>query len=381
MVIRVEDAPVIRNGIDTSLPVVINIDEKATAVAEEYTTESILKSVIFTNGQSIGEKSNMATCYRNKVSDNEKLLKMWNDFVNIICIINAKEIDSAKTQVRVRTPKHIQKYARPFPYFMRYAKSYYKGLKNFNTAMSNMNCLCYDIERWQEALLSKRPKDADRDFDHRIYMDNSVEIDGDTLSKLKSVYNEYRDFISAKKSLKKIKKNQWVQREVNKKKKERDNSDESKLFRYFNRLYNYERGMETEKKEYKNKYAELKHKCEKIVPDVYKRHYVRCPIGGLRKPVPLRWKDSYDGCRDVIIKDSEPQCPHCGEMPYSYEQCVFCGQRFVQDGKTEEMSQPPEEERMDCLFCGGKETMKGYRAKINGHFHGKCEKCGAVVMS
>lgn len=267
LVIRVEDAPVIRNGIDTSLPVVINIDEKATAVAEEYTTESILKSVIFTNGQSIGEKSNMATCYRNKVSDNEKLLKMWDDFVNIICIINAKEIDSAKTQVRVRTPKHIQKYARPFPYFMRYAKSYYKGLKNFNTAMSNMNCLCYDIERWQEALLSKRPKDADRDFDHRIYMDNSVEIDGDTMSKLKSVYNEYRDFISAKKSLKKIKKNQWVQREVNKKKKERDNTDESKLFRYFNRLYNYERGMETDKKEYKNKYAELKHKCEKIVPD------------------------------------------------------------------------------------------------------------------
>ena len=108
--------------------------------------------------------------------------------------------------------------------------------------------------------------------------------------------------------------------------------------------------------------------------------YVRCPIGGLRKPVPLSWKDSYDGCRDVIIKDSDPVCPHCGEMPYSYEQCVFCGQRFVQDEKIEEMSEPPEEETIDCLLCGGEGTMKGYRAKVNGHFHGKCEKCGAVMM-
>ena len=85
--------------------------------------------------------------------------------------------------------------------------------------------------------------------------------------------------------------------------------------------------------------------------------------------------------RDVIVKGGDPVCPHCGEMPYSYERCVFCGQRFVQDEKTEEMSQLPEEESTDCLFCGGKETMKGYRTKINGHFHGKCEKCGAVMMS
>lgn len=109
--------------------------------------------------------------------------------------------------------------------------------------------------------------------------------------------------------------------------------------------------------------------------------YIRCPIGGLRKPVPLLWVDSYDGMRDIIVKNSEPQCPHCGEMPYSYERCKFCGQRFVQDEKTEEMSQPPEEEVVDCLMCGGKKTMKGYRTKINNHFHGKCEKCGAVMIS
>jgi hypothetical protein len=31
---------------------------------------------------------------------------------------------------------------------------------------------------------------------------------------------------------------------------------------------------------------------------------------------------------DTIIPDGEPVCPICGEMPYSVEQCVFCGQRF-----------------------------------------------------
>lgn len=64
--------------------------------------------------------------------------------------------------------------------------------------------------------------------------------------------------------------------------------------------------------------------------------YIRCPIGRLRKPVPLEWKDSYDGMCDKIIPNGEPVCPHCGEMPYSYEQCVFCGQRFVQDDNTKE---------------------------------------------
>lgn len=108
--------------------------------------------------------------------------------------------------------------------------------------------------------------------------------------------------------------------------------------------------------------------------------HIRCPIGGLRKPVPLEWVDSFDGMTDKIIPNSEPRCPHCGEMPYSTEQCVFCGQRFVQDGQRRREAEPPKVETMDCFICGGEGTMKGCRAKINGHFHGKCEKCEAVMM-
>lgn len=63
--------------------------------------------------------------------------------------------------------------------------------------------------------------------------------------------------------------------------------------------------------------------------------FIRCPIGGLRKPVALSWEDDYDVMHDRIVKNAVPICPHCGEMPYSYKQCVFCGQRFLQDEKTE----------------------------------------------
>lgn len=108
--------------------------------------------------------------------------------------------------------------------------------------------------------------------------------------------------------------------------------------------------------------------------------HIRRPIGKLRKPVPLNWVDSFDGMRDIIIPNSEPRCPHCGEMPYSYIECTFCGQRFVQDEKTRIAAKPPKEEKTDCFICGGKDTIKGHRAKVNGHFHGKCEKCGATII-
>ena len=110
------------------------------------------------------------------------------------------------------------------------------------------------------------------------------------------------------------------------------------------------------------------------------RDYIICPIGGLRNPVPLEWKDSFDGMRDKIIPNGEPVCPHCGEMPYSTEQCVFCGQRFIKDKQMEEFEEPSETERTHCIMCGGANSVVGTRAKINGHFHGKCEKCGAVLM-
>ena len=94
---------------------------------------------------------------------------------------------------------------------------------------------------------------------------------------------------------------------------------------------------------------------------------------GKAEAVQLRWTDDYDGGR-------VPECPSCGQMPYSLERCIFCGQKFLPDALTEELSKPPEEVRMDCPSCGGENTLVGARARSNGHFHGRCTACGCVVM-
>lgn len=72
-----------------------------------------------------------------------------------------------------------------------------------------------------------------------------------------------------------------------------------------------------------------------------------------------------------------PMCPVCGEMPYSTEQCHWCGQRFIQDKEVEEYSKPLTKE-MNCMSCGKKVIANV--SKYNGHIHYSCE-CGCNIMS
>lgn len=106
--------------------------------------------------------------------------------------------------------------------------------------------------------------------------------------------------------------------------------------------------------------------CEYQPPDDEKPN-------GKAAPRPIEWALDYGG-------GVYPQCPACGEMPYSLYRCTFCGQRFIKDERAIEWEKPPEEVALNCFVCGGKGTMKGTRARSNGHFHGKCEKCGAVMV-
>lgn len=72
-----------------------------------------------------------------------------------------------------------------------------------------------------------------------------------------------------------------------------------------------------------------------------------------------------------------PKCPICGEMPYSTEQCHWCGQRFVQDKEVEEYSKPLTKP-FKCPSCG---TMGVANvSKYNGHKHFRCKKCGCAFM-
>lgn len=88
---------------------------------------------------------------------------------------------------------------------------------------------------------------------------------------------------------------------------------------------------------------------------------------------PVKLPIVFDGYGNI------PECPVCGEMPYSTEQCHWCGQRFIQDAEIEEYNKP-DKGTMDCFQCGGKGTVEFVRSKYNGHKHGECKKCGMRFM-
>lgn len=72
-----------------------------------------------------------------------------------------------------------------------------------------------------------------------------------------------------------------------------------------------------------------------------------------------------------------PKCPVCGEMPYSTEQCHWCGQRFIQSEEVVEYSKPLTKPFI-CPSCGTKGTANV--SKYNGHKHFRCKKCGLSFM-
>ncbi len=72
-----------------------------------------------------------------------------------------------------------------------------------------------------------------------------------------------------------------------------------------------------------------------------------------------------------------PECPVCGEMPYSTEQCHWCGQHFIQDEETTDYAKP-ETKELSCFRCG--EKVIANISKYNGHISYQCSHCGISIM-
>lgn len=80
---------------------------------------------------------------------------------------------------------------------------------------------------------------------------------------------------------------------------------------------------------------------------------------GKLPPKALKWEPSY-------WNGIEPVCPSCGEMPYSYERCVFCGQKLIntrEEREPEYKGATVVKPTSDCGF-----------AQL------RCDKCGEIIL-
>lgn len=164
---------IMMEGVDREAPIVLDMEDKITALAEPDTKESRLALVLRTINSLIGEISNAASSYWGKMPRDPAVKKKYEEYVDLLSILNGKAIDCAKTGVIYPIPKHIAKYSKPLPYFMKYASDYYMGLSKFSHANSNMNRLCKDIEHWCK---TERYTSGARDFDYHIMVDEAIEV-------------------------------------------------------------------------------------------------------------------------------------------------------------------------------------------------------------
>lgn len=177
----------VKSGIDRSAITVMDVDDKITCLSEIDNQKNKLAVILRTMKNLIGEYSNYASAYHNKTPKTEEQRKLYENYVSIIAVCTGKSIDFSKTGVLFPMPRNISKYGRPLPYFMGYRDQYYKRQK-LSKAYSNMNRLCYKIEKWERQFRWKRTYS---DFDYNIMIDNTIETDEFIYSQIEQLFIEF----------------------------------------------------------------------------------------------------------------------------------------------------------------------------------------------
>ena len=87
------NSDIIKSGINRNLPIVIDMEDKVTALKEEINTDNIIECTIRSMTSLVGESSNCATCYHNKSPRTDEQRKKYLEYINILSIVNGKAID------------------------------------------------------------------------------------------------------------------------------------------------------------------------------------------------------------------------------------------------------------------------------------------------
>ncbi|WP_312369101.1 RNA dependent RNA polymerase [Lachnoclostridium sp.] len=170
--------PIIVNSI-ISKPIIIDIDDKATAISKPYSLENITDYEVMTRDNRIGEITNVATSISNKYTDNPEIRKQYSDYISLLRIYQGKEIDFLKTGYRWQMSKALRNHSTQLPWFLLYnypkKLETYEKLKDKNKNIKNpedkiklnsyhspspMNELCEYVCDWEKK---------------RLLSDNSIE--------------------------------------------------------------------------------------------------------------------------------------------------------------------------------------------------------------
>lgn len=71
---------------------------------------------------------------------------------------------------------------------MKYKGNQYAKYKKLSRSLSNMNRLCYDLERWDKDIRFKRTYE---DFDYKIMIDNSISMDNEMFNSIEEIFLEF----------------------------------------------------------------------------------------------------------------------------------------------------------------------------------------------
>lgn len=84
--------PVIMSGVDRNASVVIDVEDKVTALKEEYNIQNRTNCIIRSLRSSIGEISNYASAYHNKAPKTQEQKKRYEGYVDLLSVVNGKAI-------------------------------------------------------------------------------------------------------------------------------------------------------------------------------------------------------------------------------------------------------------------------------------------------
>lgn len=74
------------SGVDRDCAITIDVDDKITVLEEEYTKENIFKLILRTMNSLIGETSNCATAYHNKLPKSEEQKQKYDEYIDLLSV-------------------------------------------------------------------------------------------------------------------------------------------------------------------------------------------------------------------------------------------------------------------------------------------------------